>query len=289
MGKSALAMHLAWKYHTGILSADSRQCYREMHIGVAAPSVAEMAEVPHFFVKTHSIHQQVTAATFAQYGRKVLDKMFQTSNIAIVAGGTGLYLKALLHGLDEIPLIPKAVCTQVRAGYEAGGLTWLQQQLAQHDKTFTDFGEKENPHRLMRALEVMLATGQPLAQWQQGTRLQNNFDTLWIGLDLPRKQLYESINARVDEMMRAGLLDEVKGLMTYKQLPALQTVGYRELFEYLDGLCSLDQAVENIKTNTRRYAKRQLTWFRNQETMRWFEPRETDAIEGYLAETILPS
>lgn len=286
VGKTAVAIEAAKKLNTVILSADSRQCYKELNIGVARPSEGELAAVTHYFIASHSIQQKIDAAFYETYALELLDMLFAKHNTVIVTGGTGLYLKALTDGLDNIPEIPEAIRQPIIENYEAGGMNWLQQQLQLKDPLFSATGEMQNPHRMMRALEVMEATGQSIISFQKGLAAKRNFDIVQVGLEMPREQLNERIHKRVDAMMAAGLENEARQLMPYRHLNALQTVGYKELFDYFDGNSTLVQATDLIKQNTRRYAKRQMTWFKKQKAINWFNLSQFNNIET-LVHTIL--
>jgi tRNA dimethylallyltransferase len=281
VGKTAMAIELARQLGTDVLSADSRQCYREMNIGVARPSLTEQAGVRHHFIASHSIASPVNAADFEQSGLRTATEIFEDHDTLVVAGGTGLYLKAFLEGMDPMPVIPDQVKTQVRKLQMEEGITGLLLAFPPDD-AFLEGHELGNPHRVMRALEVRLATGRSIRDFQHGGRTEREFIPILIGLDLPRKELYARIDRRVDAMMDAGLLEEVRTLLPLRASTALQTVGYRELFEYLDGALSLERAVERIKQHTRQYAKRQLTWFRRMEDMHWFLPDDAGSVLQYV-------
>lgn len=281
-GKTAVAIELARVYQTEIISADSRQCFQEMAIGVARPSTAELDAVPHHFIASHSIQEEVTAATFEKYALDKTATLFQEKDVVIVAGGTGLYIRAFCEGMDLIPEIDPAIRQQVISEYEEKGLSWLQSFLQEKDPAFYSSGEIQNPQRSMRALEVFLSTGKSILTFQTGKKTKREFNVIKIGLDLPKEILHQQIHRRVDQMITTGLEQEVKSLLLFRQRNALQTVGYTEMFEYLDGKISLAQAVEAIKTHTRQYAKRQLTWFRRDKDIHWFSPHDTDAIKSFL-------
>jgi len=272
VGKTTVAIQLAKHFQTEIISADSRQCFKELNIGVARPSTEELQEIPHHFVASHSINEEVTAITFEQFALKKARELFQLHDIVIMVGGTGLYIKAFCEGLDMIPEIDPAIRQQVIQSYEASGISWLQQQLQEKDNAFYTTGEMQNPQRMMRALEVVLSTGQSVLSFRKGQKAIRDFNIIKIGLELPKEELHRNIHTRVDAMMKAGLLDEVKELIPFKDLNALQTVGYAELFDYLDGKISLEKAIEQIKTHTRQYAKRQITWFKKDAEIQWFSP-----------------
>ena len=268
-GKTAVAIDIARHFNTSIISADSRQCFREMNIGVAKPSPAELQQVHHYFINSHSIHDEVNAAVFEQYALEAAAEVFQQHDHVVLAGGTGLYIKAFCEGLDDMPPVSPAIRQQIIEQYKKYGLAWLQQQVRLHDPQYFATGEIQNPQRLIRALEVMQATGRSIRSYQQGKKTTRNFRIVKLGLDLPKPELRERINARVDAMITQGLVQEAEALLPYRHLNALQTVGYTELFDYLDGKWSLPEAIDRIKINTRQYAKRQLTWFRKDPDIKW--------------------
>lgn len=272
VGKTAIGLAVAKYFQTSIISADSRQCYQELNIGVARPSVEELAEVPHYFIASHSIHQQVTAATFEEYALAKAEEIFQNRDVAVMVGGTGLYLKAFTDGMDAIPDVPKVIHDEVVNCYKREGIGWLQEQIRELDPQFYTYGEIQNPQRMMRALEVVKWTGQSIHSFRKGEKKQRPFHVLKLALEQPREQLYQNINTRVDQMMVQGLLQEVEALSPFQHLNALQTVGYKELFDYYKGRLSLEEAVASIKQNTRHYAKRQLTWFRKDKEYLWCPP-----------------
>lgn len=265
VGKTALAIELARHFNTAIISADSRQCFQELNIGVAKPSPGELAAVPHYFINSHSIKENVSAADFEKYALEKIGLIFQTKDVVIVAGGTGLYIKALCEGLDEVPAVPQSVRERIIKNFQQAGINWLQEELRKTDVLFSEQGEMQNPQRMMRALEVKLATGKSILEFQKFSPKEREFEITQIYLDLPRHLLYERINERVDSMIEAGLVEEVKGLVSWQHLNALQSVGYTEIFDYLNGKISLAQAIEDIKKNTRHYAKRQNTWFKKDQ------------------------
>jgi len=288
VGKTSLAIAIAQHFDTSILSADSRQCFKELSIGVAKPSPEELQQVKHYFINSHSITDDVNAAVFEQYALNAARDIFAHRDIAVMAGGTGLYIKAFCEGLDDIPAIDSATRADIQRRYREGGLAWLQEAVGAEDPAWYASGEIQNPQRLMRALEVKRATGQSIRSFQEGKTAPRDFTIIKIGLDLPREQLYAHINHRVDVMMQQGLLEEVKSLLPYRQLNALQTVGYKELFDYLDGAISLDEAIDTLKKNTRHYAKRQLTWFRRDTGITWFSPVAYEEIMAHLLHSSRP-
>ncbi|RYY67427.1 MAG: tRNA (adenosine(37)-N6)-dimethylallyltransferase MiaA [Chitinophagaceae bacterium] len=273
-GKTAAAIEVAQALDTEILSADSRQCYRELNIGVARPSREELAAVRHNFIMSHSIYDNLNAASYEKYALDVVERVFKKKDTLVVVGGTGLYIKALLEGMDAIPDIPQELRKRLQADYERKGLAWLQGEVAAADPKYYGEGEIQNPHRLLRALEVVRSTGRSLLDYHSRRKAERPFTVQKFVLDVPREELYDRINRRVLAMMEAGLEAEARGLYPLRQMNALQTVGYRELFEHFDGKISLQQAVTDIQTNTRQYAKRQLTWFRKDEEFEWLPGAE---------------
>lgn len=282
VGKSATAMALAQQLDTAIVSADSRQCYKEMSIGTAKPTEEDLAAVPHYFIDEFSVTQNITAADYETLALGYLDELFKTHSSVVVCGGTGLYIKALCEGLDDMPEIDESIDTEVNAQYETRGIAWLQEEIKQHDPRFYEQGEIQNPARMVRALVFVLSTGQSILDYRTGNRKIRPFRIIKAGIELPREELYHRINTRVDQMMELGLLEEVKNLYPYKHLKNLQTVGYAELFEYLDGLCNLEEAVAKIKQNTRRYAKRQMTWFKKDKEVVWMRADDKHITERIL-------
>jgi tRNA dimethylallyltransferase len=271
VGKTAAAVRLASQLQTKIISADSRQCYRELNIGVAKPSPAELSAVHHYFIDSHSIREDVNAALYEELALNWATDIFRESSTAVMVGGTGLYIKAFTDGLDEIPPTDPVLREQLQQQYEQSGLSWLQSAVREQDPAFFAEGEILNPRRLLRALEVRLSTGQSILTYRSHAPRQRPFRVRKFGLELPKEELHRRIHTRVDGMMEQGLVEEVQGLLPYRSHNALQTVGYKDIFDYLDGSCSLDEAVANIKTNTRRYAKRQLTWFRKDPLIQWVD------------------
>lgn len=272
VGKTAAAIEIAQKLNTVILSADSRQCFKELNIGVARPSEEELAAVPHYFIASHSVHDEMSAAVYERYALSLLEELFNQYPVIVLSGGTGLYIKALLEGMDPIPPVAETLRTSIIDAHNKNGIDWLAAELQKKDPLFAARGEMQNPQRMMRALEVIEGTGKSILEYQQKNKTARFFDTLNFGLELPRENLYERINERVIKMMEHGLENEVKELQSLKHLNALQTVGYQELFQYFDGSLSKAEAINLIQQNTRRYAKRQLTWFKKREDLIWLSP-----------------
>lgn len=262
VGKTNFAIGLAQKYNTQIISADSRQCFRELNIGVAKPTTGELEKIKHYFINSHSIHEEMNAGIFETYALKAVDEIFEKNDVAIMVGGTGLYIKAFMEGLDEIPEVGEYIRKQINEKYLLNGIEWLFNELKSHDSIFFEKGEMQNPQRMLRALEVKLSTGKSIFDFHLTQKAKRKFEIKVRLLGVPREQLYQNINLRVDKMMNSGLLKEAEQLYPHRQLNALQTVGYKELFSYFDGKISLEKAVEEIKKNTRHYAKRQITWFK---------------------------
>ncbi len=277
VGKTALAIQLAQHFTTDIISADSRQCYRELNIGVAKPSGEDLKAVKHYFINSHSIHENVNAAVFEQLALDWANEIFGRNDVAIMVGGTGLYIQAFCEGLDDVPPVAPDIRAAILSSYNEQGLQWLQEKIKTEDPQFFESGEIQNPQRMMRALEVKLGTGRSILSFRSGA-LQRPFDMVKIGLDIPRSELYERINQRVVSMMNDGLLQEATALFPYRELNALQTVGYAELFEHIEGKTTLEKATELIMQHTRNYAKRQLTWFRKDAAVNWFAPSDAEAM-----------
>ncbi|GAB2975498.1 tRNA (adenosine(37)-N6)-dimethylallyltransferase MiaA [Mucilaginibacter puniceus] len=274
IGKTAAAIQLAQHFKTAILSADSRQFYREMSIGTAKPTTEELAAAQHYFINSHSITELFSVGDFEKQGLQLLEELFKTHNVVILVGGSGLYIKAICEGFDNIPVADKGVREKLNLELEQKGITYLQEKLKQSDPDYYAEVDIHNPQRIIRALEVFESTGKPFSSYRVANTNKRPFNVIKIALDMPREVLYRRINQRVDVMVEQGLLDEVRSLIPYRHLNALNTVGYSEIFDYLDGNISLDTAIEKIKQNTRRFAKRQLTWFRKDKDFHWFEANE---------------
>ena len=278
VGKTSIAISLAKQFQTEIISADSRQCFKELNIGVARPTVEELQQVKHHFIASHSINEEITAAGFEQFALQNVKKLFEKHDVVIMVGGTGLYMKAFCEGLDEIPAIDSGIREKIIEAYDKNGLDWLQSEIENKDPEFYKTGEIKNPHRMMRALEVKEATGKSILEFRNNKKANRSFDCIKIGLELPKEELHNNINERVDRMIATGLEEEVRGMTDFKHLNALQTVGYKEIFEFLKGEISLAQAIEEIKKNTRHYAKRQMTWFKKDKEFEWFHPGDIEKI-----------
>lgn len=271
VGKTSFAIQLAKYLDTEIISADSRQFFREMNVGTATPSKEELSLVKHHFIGNLSIHQNYNVSEFEQDALALLENLFQSKDTVVVVGGSGLYLDALAYGIDDLPDASVEIRMDLKRLYDNEGIAALQNQLEKLDPDFYAQVDKQNPKRLLRALEVCLTTGKPYSELRIGQKKERDFKICWIGLEQDRAILNERINLRVEMMLEAGLLDEVKQLYPEKELNALNTVGYKEFFSWLDGDESYEWAVEKVKTNSRRYAKRQMTWFRKNEDIQWLK------------------
>lgn len=277
-GKTKVAIDMAKHFNTVILSADSRQFYREMNIGTAKPNAEELEVVTHHFINSMSIQDEYSVGDFEKEAIRLLDDIFSEKNVAVMAGGSGLFIKAVCEGLDEFPDVPAAINQQLAAEFAEGGLTFLQNELKEKDPNYYQEVDLSNHHRLLRALSVCRASGQPFSSFRSKNKAQRSFIPIYILLAWERERLYQRINLRVDKMMEMGQLAEARSLIPYKDLNALQTVGYQELFDHFAGKITLEEAVNLIKQNSRRYAKRQMTWFRRDGHWHSFHPSETAAI-----------
>ena len=281
-GKTSIAVKLAKNLRCDVISADSRQIYKEMSIGTAKPSKDEMADVKHHFIDHVSIFDSYNAGIYEKEVIEFLEQYYTNNQIAILCGGTGLYIEAVLNGLDKFPDIPDKIQQKYNNIYKERGLEYLQDELKRKDKKYFDTVDVYNPHRLIRALSVIDHTGNKFSDFLKSKSKKRNFRSVNIRLDLPRDLLYQRINNRVDIMIKRGLEQEALSLYPFREQKALQTVGYKELFEYFDGKISLDEAIELIKRNSRRYAKRQITWFNNRGKWTAFDPGEIREILHFI-------
>jgi tRNA dimethylallyltransferase len=282
VGKTALSIAVAKKYNCPIISADSRQFFKEMTIGTAKPSFEELNSIPHYFINSHTITDEYNVGKFEFDVIALLAKLFETQNIVVMVGGSGLYIDAVCKGFDELPEANSEVRNRLSFLFESEGIEGLQKLLKNLDPDYYKKVDLENPQRVFRALEVCLITGKSYSSLREDKKKKRDFNIIKIGLNTSRELLYKRINERVDVMLNEGLLEEVKGLKAYKNLNALKTVGYKELFDYLDDKTDFKTAVDLIKQNSRRYAKRQITWFKRDEEMKWFEPNELVLILDYI-------
>ncbi|WP_396171234.1 tRNA (adenosine(37)-N6)-dimethylallyltransferase MiaA [Flavobacterium sp.] len=287
IGKTSLSIALAQHFKCEIISCDSRQFFKEMQIGTAVPTSEELAAARHHFIQNKSILENYTVGDFEKEAIVKLDELFLTNDYAVLVGGSGLYVDAVLKGFDDFPEIETSVREEVKSNYVKLGLHYLQTELEKLDPNYFEVVAKENPQRMMRALEVCIGTGKPYSSFLNQKKNTRNFTPILIGLEADRKVIYDRINLRVDLMMQEGLLAEAEKIFPYKDLNALQTVGYRELFLYFEGKISLEFAIEEIKKNTRRFAKRQLTWFKRNEKTKWFDYLvDRNEITNYISKQI---
>ena len=286
VGKTDLTIELAKFFDTEIISADSRQFYKELEIATAKPSRKQLSEVNHHFINSLSIHQKYDVIDFENDSLAIIGKLFKTKNIVLVSGGSGLFIRVLCEGLDPLPEVPDIVRTIINQEYEAGGLDSLQKELAQADPEYYAEVDINNPQRVIRAIEIIRTTGQKFSSFRKKKKVERPFRILKIVLNRDREELYQRINMRVDMMFEQGLLDEAKELLSLKDLNALQTVGYSELFPALQGEYSIEEADRLIKRNSRRYAKRQLTWFKKEQDSHWFHPDQKEEIIKLIRENL---
>lgn len=286
VGKTATCIELAQRLNTVVISADSRQFYQEMHIGTAKPSTEELKGIPHHFLGHLSIADEYSVGEFEREVLKKLEELFQQYPIVIMTGGSGLFIQAVCRGLDDMPTLSEGVRAQLMQEFEQSGLPPLLKELEEADPVYYKQVDRANHARVIRALEVIRSVGKPFSSFRNQQPKSRPFNILKIGLDRPREKLYERINMRVDQMIEAGLVDEVRNLKGYRHLNALQTVGYKEIFPYLDGEYALEEAVRLLKRNTRRYSKKQLTWFKRDEEIHWFHPDSFDGIWDFISKNL---
>lgn len=282
VGKTTLSIQLAKHYMCPVISADSRQFYKEMSIGTAKPSSEEMEGIAHYFIDNKSINDVYNIGEYEKEAIELIEKLFLEHDTLILVGGSGLYINAILNGLDEFEEIPTIIRENLIKQYNEKGISFLQEELKQKDFKYYEEVDTNNPQRMMRALEVCIFKGKPFSEYRTKVKKTRNFNSIPILINTSRAILYDRINKRVDEMISSGLVEEVKSLHNKNQLNALNTVGYKELFSYLENKISLQEAIELIKQNSRRYAKRQLTWFNHQGDFETFEPSEIEKIKSYI-------
>lgn len=282
VGKTALCLDVAKHFHIPIINADSRQIFRELKIGTAPPTEAQMQQVHHDFVGILGLDDYYSASLFEQQVLELLGRQFLSSDYALMAGGSMMYIDAVCDGIDDIPTIDDQTRTTMKQRLADEGLEALCEELRQRDPEYYEIVDRQNPRRVVHALEICLMTGKTYTSFRKREKRQRPFNIIKIGLNRPREELYDRINRRVDQMMADGLLEEAKALYPKRHLNALNTVGYKELFDYLDGRWPLEEAVERIKGNTCRYARKQLTWYKKDEQIRWFHPDDTEQIINYI-------
>lgn len=281
-GKSALAVEVAKHFSAPIISTDSRQVFRNMAIGTAQPTTEELAAVKHYFIADREVEDDFNCSRYEVEALALLDRLFAEHKYVVAVGGSGLYIQALCSGMDALPEADEALREELKQRLSNEGVESLFAELQRLDPAYAEVVDRCNPARVMRALEVCISSGKPYSEQRSGTIAERPFNIIKIATDMPRDILYERINRRVDIMVEEGLIEEVRNLYPKRELNALQTVGYRELFDHFDGKCSMEEAIELIKRNSRRYAKRQMTWFRRDEEFAWFSPSDLDAIIEHI-------
>ena len=286
-GKTALSVALAQHYNAPIISTDSRQVYRGMPIGTAQPTAEEQAAAKHYFIADREVDQDFNCGRYESEALELLERLFAEHDYVVAVGGSGLYVQALCEGMDSLPEADEAIRGELKRRLDSEGLDSLVEELRRLDAQYAAEVDLQNPARVMRALEVCLVTGRPYSEQRSGERANRPFNIVKVGTDMPRDVLYDRINRRVDMMVEQGLVEEARSMYSKRELNALQTVGYREMFDYFDGKCSLEEAIELVKRNSRRYAKRQLTWFRRDATTGWFPPADIDAIITYIDDRVI--
>jgi tRNA dimethylallyltransferase len=282
VGKTDLSLKLAQDFQCPIVSADSRQLYKEMSIGTAKPSKEQLKEARHYFINSYSISEEYNAGKYEVDSILLLEKLFLETDMVILAGGSGLYVKAVCEGFDEFPKVNGEIRETLNKIFENEGLEPLLEELKFSDPQYYDIVDKNNAHRIIRALEVIRGTGEPVSAFRTNARRERSFKIIKIGINCDRKDLYKRIDERMEQMISAGLLDEVKGLYQYKNKQALQTVGYSEIFDFIDGKQSWEETIRLLKRNSRRYAKRQLTWFNKDKEITWFNTEAYSQVIGYI-------
>ena len=284
VGKTALCLDIAQHFGIPIINADSRQIYKELKIGTASPTEEQLAKVKHYFVGSLSLNDYYSASLFEQQTMEILEREFAKSDYALMAGGSMMYIDAVCDGIDDIPTVDDVTRETLKARLANEGLETLVEELKQLDPEYYEIVDKQNPRRVVHGLEICLMTGKTYTSFRKREKKQRPFRIIKIGLNRDREELYDRINQRVDQMMDEGLLDEARNLYPMRHMNALNTVGYKEMFAYLDGTWTLEEAVERIKGNTRRYARKQLTWYKKDEQIRWFHPDEKENIISYISQ-----
>lgn len=282
VGKSDISIQLAKHYHSEIISADSRQFFRELTIGTAVPSPDDLKMVPHHFIQTKSIHDYYNVSEYENEALQLVSELFVRINPIVLTGGSMLYVDTICNGIDDIPTVDPEIRDEVIGWYEKNGIEALRQRLLEIDSEYYQIVDLNNPKRLLHAVEIHQMTGMPFTSFRKKTVKERPFRMIKIGINQDRKVLYDRINERVLRMIDAGLLNEAKTVYPHRKLNSLNTVGYKELFSYLDGDCSLDEAIDLIQRNTRKYARKQLTWFRRDQQIKWFEPDQIQKIIDYV-------
>lgn len=286
VGKTSTAIKVAKHFNTEIISADSRQIFKELNIGVACPGEDELAEIKHYFIANKSIREYFSAGEYEREVIGLLDEIYKTKDVVILCGGTGFYVNAVLNGFDEIPAVDEKIREELNQQYKENGIGPLQNKLKELDEETYNSMDIQNPQRVIRALEVCIGTGNKVSFYKKKNEVARNFIPIKIGLNISKEQLHFNINHRVDKMMHEGFLEEAKAVYEFRAHNALQTVGYKELFDFIDGKTNLNEAVNFIKLHTRQYAKRQLTFFNKHNDYKWFEPKQLKEMLQYISEYI---
>jgi len=286
VGKTSLGIVLAKAFQTEIISADSRQMYREMKIGTAVPNESQLKEIPHHFIQFLSIHEYYNASMYEQQALALLSRLFEQKDILLMVGGSGLYIQAVCKGIDDLPGIDHEIRNELQERYKKEGIESLRFDLKRLDPDYYNKVDLQNPNRILKALEISYMTGKPYSSLLTNPLRERQFNTIMTGLNMDRERLYSRINNRVDQMIQDGLVEEARKLMEHKHLNALNTVGYKELFQFFDGKLKLDQAIEQIKNNTRNYARKQITWFNRDRDLKWFEPDNREDIISFIKQQI---
>ena len=286
VGKTELCLSVAEYFHIPIINADSRQIFRDIPIGTAAPTIEQQSRVKHFLVGTHDICDYYSASSYEQDALALIDKQLETDNLALLTGGSMMYIDAVCKGIDDIPTIREDIRMEMKRRYAEEGLDSLVEELRRLDPCHYEIVDKKNHRRVIHALEICHQTGKTYTSFRKDEKKERPFNIIKIGLDRPREELYERINLRVDKMIADGLVDEARRMLPFRNENALNTVGYKEIFTYFDGVWQLDEAVERIKGNTRRYCRKQLTWFKRDEEIRWFSPNNVEEIINYIESVV---
>ncbi|MBL3657973.1 tRNA (adenosine(37)-N6)-dimethylallyltransferase MiaA [Fulvivirga sediminis] len=282
VGKTSFSIEIAQFFNTEVVSADSRQVFKELEIGTAKPTMEELEQARHHFVNSHSIHEELNAGDFEREALLLLDELYEKYDVVVLTGGSGLYVKALTDGMAEMPQVAAEVREQLKKEFAETGLEGLVEELKGKDPEYFEEVDVNNPQRVIRALEIIRGTGTKYSELRKDNKKQRPFHIIKIGLERPREELYERIDLRMDQMISEGLFEEAESFHKFKHVNALQTVGYKEIFDYLEGTYDYDEAVRLLKRNSRRYAKRQLTWFRKDDETKWFHPKDKKAVLSYI-------
>jgi tRNA dimethylallyltransferase len=286
VGKTQVAIEIAKHFNTEIINADSRQIYREMKIGTAVPSSAQMEAVPHHFIGSRSIQEYYNASLFEQDAVALLDRLFISHDLVVMTGGSGMYMDAVCNGIDDFPAVNALIREKLKADFQQKGMDWLRSQIKESDPDYYMQADIDNPKRLLKALEIITMTGRPYSSFLTRKKKERAFRIIPVGLNAERAVLYRNINRRVDSMIAEGLVSEAKALLPFRHFNALNTVGYKEIFDYLDEKTTLEEAIDLIKRHSRQYARRQITWFKKNSDIRWFAPEEINGIMKYVTEII---